>query len=110
MTRLRYLRNVVSLSLDEEKCAGCGMCTLVCPHRVFALDNGKAGIRDRDACMECGACSMNCPAEAIQVRKGVGCAAAMIHSALGRKDSVCCCIVEPEDSPGANPEKSSGCC
>lgn len=110
MTRFRYLRNVVTLSFDEKKCVGCGMCTLVCPHQVFALNNGRASIQDRDACMECGACSMNCPAGAIQVRKGVGCAAAVINSALRRKDSGCCCIIDPEDSSTENPKRSPGCC
>ncbi|MDD3673553.1 MAG: 4Fe-4S binding protein, partial [Synergistaceae bacterium] len=40
--------------------------------------NNKAGISDIDMCMECGACSMNCPASAITVRKGVGCAYAVL--------------------------------
>ena len=97
MSRLKYLKDVVTLSYQEEKCVGCGMCTAVCPQAVFALENGKARIGDRDGCMECGACSMNCPAEAIFVKKGVGCAAAVINSILGRKDSGCCCILEPED-------------
>lgn len=110
MNRFHYLRDVVSLTFKEEKCVGCGMCTFVCPHQVFALHNGKATLEDRDACMECGACAMNCPAEAIQVRKGVGCAAAVINAALGRKDSGCCCIVEPEDPLSRSPKKSAGCC
>ncbi|RJR29386.1 MAG: 4Fe-4S dicluster domain-containing protein [Desulfobacteraceae bacterium] len=95
--RLRYLKDVVTLSFHEERCVGCGMCLAVCPHGVFSMDNGKARVGDRDACMECGACSMNCPAEAITVKKGVGCAAAVINSFLGRRDTGCCCIIEPED-------------
>jgi ferredoxin len=40
-----------------------------------------------DACIECGACQRNCPTGAIEVESGVGCAAAMIYSALtGRKE------------------------
>lgn len=110
MSRLQYLKNVVTLSFDEEKCVGCGMCTLVCPHQVFAITEGKALIVSRDSCMECGACSMNCPAEAIQVRKGVGCAAAVINSALGRKDSGCCCVIEPVDSPPDGSKNKPSCC
>jgi hypothetical protein len=45
------------------------------------------------------------------VSSGVGCAAAVINSALGRKDSSCCCIV---DSPEKPSEQSVGndatCC
>ena len=87
---LRYIENVVTLQLDTEKCIGCGMCEIVCPHRVFAVENGKARIMDRDACMECGACEMNCPVDAIQVKAGVGCAAGIIRGALGVKGDCCC--------------------
>lgn len=87
---LRYLEDVVTLELDMEKCIGCGMCEIVCPHRVFAVADGKARILDRDACMECGACEKNCPVDAIQVRAGVGCAAGIIRGALGVKGDCCC--------------------
>lgn len=71
---LRYLKNVVTLELDSDKCTGCAMCTRVCIHAVFALNGGVVEILDRDGCMECGACAMNCPTEAVTVRPGVGCA------------------------------------
>lgn len=80
---MRYLANVTTLRLDTGKCIGCGMCTIVCPHAVFALEGRKARVRDRDACMECGACARNCPVTAIAVRAGVGCAQGLIRSALG---------------------------
>ena len=93
MRKHRYLANVVSLSLDAEKCVGCGTCTQVCPHEVFAMDGSKIKIADRDACMECGACALNCPVEALSVDAGVGCAAAIIIGALLRKEPSCdtCC-------------------
>jgi MinD superfamily P-loop ATPase len=77
---LRYLKDVVTLHLDEDKCTGCGMCTHVCVHGVFVITEGRAHLVDRDACMECGACAMNCPAEAVSVRSGVGCAYAVWKS------------------------------
>ena len=89
MGRLIYLKNVVSLRLDEEKCVGCGMCVMVCPHGVLVMNDGRARIEERDACMECGACARNCPTEAVSVRPGVGCATAVINAALGRADSAC---------------------
>ena len=75
---LKYLRDVVTLSLDTDKCIGCGMCEIVCPHAVFSVKNNKAWINNIDMCMECGACSMNCPASAITVKSGVGCAYAVL--------------------------------
>ena len=87
---LRYLKNVATLELDRETCIGCSMCVTVCPHAVFALDNGKAHILDRDACMECGACARNCPVNAIQVETGVGCATAVINSIIGKTGECCC--------------------
>ena len=98
-----YLKNVASLQLDEKKCVGCGMCITVCPHAVFTMNEKHAIIKDPDACMECGACANNCPAEAIAVKTGVGCASAVINSFLGRTDSSCCCVIEPE-------QKKSTCC
>lgn len=85
---------VNTLEYFPEKCVGCGMCTNVCPHAVFSLEERKgstnllvkaksrAVLARKEACMECGACQLNCPTDAIQVRSGVGCAGAMIKAAL----------------------------
>lgn len=89
--KLRYLSNVTTLELNVEKCNGCGICLLVCPHAVFALENKRAAIVDRDACMECGACALNCPEEALMVQVGVGCAAAVITGALRGTEPTCDC-------------------
>lgn len=70
--RLKYLKNVVNLNLDQEKCVGCGMCINVCPHEVFKLEDKKAYIAEKNYCIECGACAKNCPVEAIEVKPGVG--------------------------------------
>ncbi|MCF8095774.1 MAG: 4Fe-4S binding protein [Desulfobacteraceae bacterium] len=105
---LTYLKNATTLELDPELCAGCGICTEVCPRGVLALKNGKAEITDRDACMECGACAQNCPAAALTVEAGVGCAAAVINSAMGRGGDGCCCIEETNTKGG--PSCGPGCC
>ena len=91
MAEMRYLAGVVTLELDAQKCTGCGMCTTVCPHGVFAVENAQARLVDRDACMECGACAANCPAEAISVESGVGCAAAIIIGAICGTEPSCDC-------------------
>ena len=98
MKELVYLKNVVTLALDSERCVGCGMCTRVCPHAVMVVENGMARIDKRDACMECGACVQNCPTEAVTVDAGVGCAAAVINSVLGRSSGDCCCVIDNKES------------
>jgi NAD-dependent dihydropyrimidine dehydrogenase PreA subunit len=106
MNYLIYLKDVVTLKLEQEKCVGCGVCLSVCPHAVLSLTNGKIEIANRDACMECGACARNCPAEALNVRSGVGCATAVINAMLGRKSSSCCCVVDLEEKSGDHSESS----
>ena len=88
---LKYLKNVVTLSFDIERCTGCGRCMEVCPHGVFDLEGGKAQIVERDLCMECGACALNCQAEALTVNAGVGCAAAIIKSWFTGGEPSCDC-------------------
>ncbi len=96
-----YLKNVVTLQMDSKKCTGCGMCLEVCPHEVFKMNGKSVGIVQRDACMECGACSRNCPAGAVTVQSGVGCAAAVINSLLGRNGGECCCGPQTESRESA---------
>jgi ferredoxin len=91
MREMKYLAQVVTLALDEEKCKGCGICLDVCPHEVLALKEGKIEIIDRDGCMECGACMKNCPCEALTVKAGVGCAAAVIMGFLKGTAPDCDC-------------------
>jgi ferredoxin len=88
---LRYLENVVTLEYDPSKCTGCEKCLEVCPHAIFMMDeNGKARMVDRDLCIECGACMRNCHFGAIKVRPGVGCAYAIMISALRGKPAPVC--------------------
>jgi len=80
-----------TLEYDPGLCNRCGMCSIVCPHRVFAEGDQAARLVDSDACMECGACALNCETGAIKVDSDVGCASAMIVAALMRKEKPACC-------------------
>lgn len=97
MKNFRYLDNTAILRLDQETCIGCGNCTVVCPHRVFKLQDKKSEIVDYNGCMECGACATNCPVDAIYVNpdEGCGCAAYIINSWLakirGKPVNACSC-------------------
>ena len=88
---MKYLKNVVTLKLNEGKCTGCQMCIKVCPHAVFKMNNKKAEIVDLDACMECGACEKNCSFNAISVKSGVGCASGIINGFLKGTEPTCDC-------------------
>jgi len=83
---------VNTLVYNAELCNGCALYTAVCPHAVFAMNGRKAVLIHPQACMECGACQVNCVTGAIRVESGVGCASAMILSALrGQKEVSCDC-------------------
>ena len=92
---MKYLTKDLSLQLDVERCIGCKMCAVVCPHGVFTVENQQARLVDREACMECGACALNCPVQALTVASGVGCAEAIINGLLTGKETCCggdaCC-------------------
>ena len=90
MQTLRYIDDVVTLTLDAAACVGCGACTLVCPQGVLAMEGGRAQIVDRNGCMECGACALNCPTFALTVMPGVGCAAYIIQKWLKGEEKACC--------------------
>ena len=98
MNGFAYLPGVVTLDLDHQKCTGCRMCMMVCPHAVFEMENRRAVIRRKDFCMECGACAKNCSAGAITVKSGVGCAAGIINGILRGTEPTCDC------------DSSGGCC
>ncbi|HBX51804.1 MAG: ferredoxin [Bacteroidetes bacterium RIFOXYA12_FULL_35_11] len=94
----RYLKNVVTLKLDVEKCNGCKMCMIVCPHNVFIVEERKAIILNKDLCMECGACAKNCAQEAISVKPGVGCAAGILMGMLKGTEPTCDCTSDSGSS------------
>jgi NAD-dependent dihydropyrimidine dehydrogenase PreA subunit len=106
---MKTIERTNTLLYSPKLCNNCGMCSMVCPQGVFAPGERVARMVDRNACIECGACLLNCEPGAIQVQAGVGCAAAMIRSALTGQKEVSC---EPDGGSdcGCSGESSGGCC
>lgn len=58
-----------SISVDEEKCTGCGLCVRQCPCQTITLENKKAKFKGLpyygDICIACHNCEAICPAGAL---------------------------------------------
>jgi 2-oxoglutarate ferredoxin oxidoreductase subunit delta len=64
------------VSLDKNKCKGCGYCTEFCPRDVLAMSqefNAKgynaAEVVDESKCLACGLCEIICPEFTIKVNR-----------------------------------------
>lgn len=55
------------ITVDKEKCDGCGECVDGCPGEVYELVEGKAAPLHQDECHGCFTCVDLCKAEAITV-------------------------------------------
>ncbi|MBN1869209.1 MAG: electron transfer flavoprotein subunit alpha [Candidatus Omnitrophica bacterium] len=57
----------MGISVDKNKCTGCGLCALTCPFYAISMVNGKAEI-DLEKCTLCNACVEACRKfQAIQI-------------------------------------------
>jgi len=62
------------ITLNSEKCIGCGDCVEVCPQQCYVMGKDHKSVHAfPERCMECGACKLNCRGEAISVEAGPGC-------------------------------------
>ena len=61
------IRKIVSI--DEEKCTGCGICAGACHEGAIQMVGGKAKLVWEDFCDGFGDCLPGCPAGAITIRE-----------------------------------------
>lgn len=54
----------VNISIDGQKCIGCGLCQKDCPSKCFKVVDGKAKLVN-GGCIECAHCYAICPTESI---------------------------------------------
>ena len=53
------------ITVDKEKCNGCGECVDICPAEVLELANEKMEVANIDECLGCESCVETCPESAI---------------------------------------------
>ena len=58
------------LTIELDRCDGCGACVEVCPEGAISLVDGMARI-DSGSCTECEACVQACPSGAIKVARPI---------------------------------------
>jgi Fe-S-cluster-containing hydrogenase component 2 len=57
----------MSFVVNQEKCAGCGVCIEVCPVQAISLNSKRKAQINSEKCIECGACAKECPNQAIEM-------------------------------------------
>lgn len=65
------------ITVDEELCKGCGLCTTACPQKIVALCAEKLNSKgyhpahavEMDKCTGCAMCALMCPDVAITVER-----------------------------------------
>ena len=53
------------ISIDQDKCEGCGTCITECSKGAIEIVNGKAALINEDVCDSLGLCIPKCPMYAI---------------------------------------------
>lgn len=57
------------ISINEEKCTGCGLCAAACHEGAIEMVGGKAKLVSESYCDGLGACLPHCPADAITIEE-----------------------------------------
>jgi len=57
------------VTVDRDKCEGCGECVENCPASVLEMENDKATVVNADDCLGCETCVSVCPSGAVTLEE-----------------------------------------
>ncbi|MGN0633476.1 MAG: ferredoxin family protein [Oscillospiraceae bacterium] len=68
---------MAKITVNFDRCKGCGLCATACPKKIVAVQNekrnakgyGTAVCTNPEACIGCAMCAIMCPDCAITVEK-----------------------------------------
>ena len=85
------------ITIDEEKCNGCGLCAKACHEGAIGMVNGKASLLREDYCDGLGDCLPACPTGAISFEEREAPAyneAAVLEAKRVKSQPVSCCTAQ----------------
>ena len=81
------------ITIDHDRCNGCGLCTQACHEGAIIMEDGKARLLREDYCDGLGDCLPACPAGAIsfEEREALPYDHAAVQAAMAAKKAPCAC-------------------
>lgn len=70
---------MAKVTVNEERCKGCGLCIMACPKNIIYLKKNKLNLSghhpvdvdDMKKCIGCAHCAIICPDQAIEIERQV---------------------------------------
>jgi len=90
------------ITINEEKCNGCGLCASACHEGAIGMINGKAKLLREDYCDGLGDCLPACPVNAIsfEEREAPAYDEAAVLAAKRKKEQAAAPCACPQEAPG----------